>query len=169
MSLGVDSWLYSSYSFIHFASRQSDAIIIGDNTGIYDGTFFDLGENGSLSIGDYCTVVGAVFCCDGHVQIDDYALIAHEVVFANGSIAIPAHANIHLPEIQKPDRAYRIRAGDAMPSIRVRTNAWIGAKSILLEGADIGENSIVAASTVVSFAVPSNSLVYGNPARIRNR
>ena len=50
----------------------------------------------------------------------------------------------------------------------VRVGRWcfIGARSLILPGVDIGDGSIVAAGAVVTKRVPPGSMVAGNPARI---
>jgi serine acetyltransferase len=41
---------------------------------------------------------------------------------------------------------------------------WLGDRSTVLKGVSIGDNSIVAASSVVTKDVPANVIVAGNPA-----
>lgn len=49
----------------------------------------------------------------------------------------------------------------------IGNNVWIGSHSIILPQAqNIGENSIIAAGSVVTKDVPPNVIVGGNPARI---
>ena len=43
--------------------------------------------------------------------------------------------------------------------------SFIGAGSVILEGMKVGDNSIVGAGSVVTKDVPSNVVVYGNPAK----
>jgi acetyltransferase-like isoleucine patch superfamily enzyme len=50
--------------------------------------------------------------------------------------------------------------------VAIGRNAWIGARAILLGGADIGEGAIVGAGAVVDFPVPAFAIVAGNPARV---
>lgn len=50
--------------------------------------------------------------------------------------------------------------------IHVEANVWIAAGAIVLGGVTIGENSVVAAGSVVTRDVPPNTLVGGNPATV---
>lgn len=50
--------------------------------------------------------------------------------------------------------------------IIIGENVWVGQYSRINKGVTIGDNSIVAANTVVTKDVPSNSIVAGNPGRI---
>ncbi|MGZ9898564.1 acyltransferase [Shewanella gaetbuli] len=43
---------------------------------------------------------------------------------------------------------------------------FVGANSIVLPGVVVGDNVIIAAGSVVTKDVPSNSIVAGNPAKI---
>jgi acetyltransferase-like isoleucine patch superfamily enzyme len=49
--------------------------------------------------------------------------------------------------------------------IVIKNNAWIGASATILPGITIGENSIVAAGSIVTKDVPANTIVAGNPAK----
>lgn len=50
--------------------------------------------------------------------------------------------------------------------IRIKKHAWIGANAMILPGVTIGENSVVAGSSVVTKDVPDNVVVGGNPAKV---
>jgi maltose O-acetyltransferase len=50
--------------------------------------------------------------------------------------------------------------------IDIGDGVFIGAASILLPGASIGENSIIGAGSVVVSKIPSNVVAAGNPARV---
>jgi acetyltransferase-like isoleucine patch superfamily enzyme len=150
--LGEGTWLYSAYAFRHFASTRPVAVRVGRRTGVYDGTFFDLGPEGEVVIGDACTVVGAVFATNGRVTLGDHVFIAHEVTFADTPFATPAPA-----------------AGPVRRGIQVGNTAWIGARAILLDGARVGDGAVVGAAAVVDFDVPPRAVVAGNPARVVGR
>jgi acetyltransferase-like isoleucine patch superfamily enzyme len=50
--------------------------------------------------------------------------------------------------------------------ITVDDGAWIGTGAIILDGVNVGHNSIVGAGAVVSKDVPPWTVVLGNPARV---
>lgn len=50
--------------------------------------------------------------------------------------------------------------------IAIEQGVWIAAGATILGGVTIGENSVVAAGSVVTKDVPPNTLVGGNPARV---
>jgi acetyltransferase-like isoleucine patch superfamily enzyme len=153
--LGKRSWLYSSFAFLHYQSTRPRGVSIGEDSGLYAGTFFDLGPDGEVEIGNYCTLVGAIICSNKHVTIGDYAFIAHEVVIADSWAAVPDFSIV------------RNQKNADGGGITIGSNAWIGAGAVLLSGARVGEGAIVAAQCVVDFEVPDFAMVAGNPAKIR--
>ena len=50
--------------------------------------------------------------------------------------------------------------------IAIEQGVWIAAGATILGGVTIGENSVVAAGSVVTKDVPPNTLAGGNPARV---
>lgn len=52
-----------------------------------------------------------------------------------------------------------------LKKVKVKKNAWIGAGAIICPGVTIGENSIIAAGSVVTKDVPDNCVYGGNPAK----
>ena len=50
--------------------------------------------------------------------------------------------------------------------ISIERNVWIAAGATIIGGVTVGENSVVAAGSVVTKDVPPNTLVGGNPARV---
>jgi acetyltransferase-like isoleucine patch superfamily enzyme len=155
--LGERSWLFSSYVFLRYRSLRPCGLRVGHDTGVYGGTFFDLGPRGEAEVGDYCTLVSAIVSVNSRVVIEDYVFIAHEVTIADAVAAVP-------PTEETPADP------DPPPtSVVVRRNAWVCARAILLAGADVGEGAIVGAGAVVDFPVPAYAVVAGNPARVVGR
>jgi maltose O-acetyltransferase len=59
----------------------------------------------------------------------------------------------------------RNKTGYGLP-IQLGDSVWIGGSSVILAGVHIGDNSIVAAGSVVTKDVPPNVIVAGNPAKL---
>lgn len=144
--VGERSWIYSSFAFLHC---QTSDIAIGDDTGIYLGTMFDLGRSASLHIGRYCTIVNPVISSNDAVRIGDFVFVAHGVVIA-GSPSV-------LPLGERTDDGGDIDIGD---------DCWLGAEAIVLGPATLGRGVIVGAGAVVTGDIPAFSIVAGNPGRI---
>lgn len=152
--VGERCYLYSSFAFLHYRSTRPIGVRIGDDTGVYEGTVFDLGPEGEVTIGKLSTIVAPTFSTNGSVTIGDYAFISNDVFFADVGAPVPPDAGV------SPDatpKGSRVTVGD---------NVWIGARVVLLDGAELGEGAIVGAGSVVDFSVPPYAVVAGNPARI---
>lgn len=147
------SWLYSSFAFLHYASARECGVSIGHDTGVYAGTFFDLGPDGQVRIGKFSTVVGTIFCTNRLVEVGDYTFVSHEVVIADQPHATPA-----------PDPS-RWTERDNEPIV-LGECSWVGARAVLLAGARLGVGAVVGAASVVDFEVPDYAIVAGNPARV---
>lgn len=50
--------------------------------------------------------------------------------------------------------------------VTICNKSWIGMRSVILKGVEIGEGAIVAAGSVVTKSVPPWTIVGGNPARV---
>lgn len=91
-----------------------------------------------------------VFLDLGGIIIEDNVLIAPKVSLLSESHPLdPKERHALVPK-----------------AIHLKKNAWIGAGATILQGVTIGENSVVAAGSVVSKDVPDNTVVGGIPAKI---
>ena len=86
----------------------------------------------------------------GGITIDDGVLIAPKVSLLSEGHPLSSQERHSL--VPRP--------------IHIKKNAWIGANATILYGVTIGENSVVAAGSVVSKDVPDNVVVGGTPAKI---
>jgi acetyltransferase-like isoleucine patch superfamily enzyme len=86
----------------------------------------------------------------GGITIEDGVLIAPKV-----SLLSEGHP-------LSPDKRHSL----VPKPIHIKKNAWIGANATILYGVTIGDNSVVAAGSVVSKDVPDNVVVGGTPAKI---
>jgi acetyltransferase-like isoleucine patch superfamily enzyme len=150
VTIGARSWLYSAMAFMRYRSCRPSGVTIGTDSGLYKGTYFDLGPEGEVRIGDYCALVGVIIASNGCVEIGNYTFISHQVVLADGFAAIP-HGEV---------------AATCGTGITIHENVWIGTRVVVLGGVRIGEGAIIGAGTVVDSDVPPYAILAGNPARV---
>jgi acetyltransferase-like isoleucine patch superfamily enzyme len=74
--------------------------------------------------------------------------------------------NVSLITSGHPVAPSQRRAGVTAAPIVIEKNVWLGAGVTIIGGVTVGENSVVAAGSVVTKDVPPNTLVGGNPARL---
>jgi acetyltransferase-like isoleucine patch superfamily enzyme len=85
------------------------------------------------------------------VTIEDNVVISMQTT-------IITHQDLNKSELRFQ---YPPTSGDVV----IRSNSYIGANTLILQGVEVGENSIVAAGSVVIKNVPPYSVVAGIPAR----
>jgi acetyltransferase-like isoleucine patch superfamily enzyme len=74
--------------------------------------------------------------------------------------------NVNIITSGHPIEPARRRDGVTAKPVVIERNVWIAAGVTIIGGVTVGENSVVAAGSVVTKDVPPNTLVGGNPARI---
>ena len=112
---------------------------------------FHINFGRQLRIGKNVFINHACSCVDlGGITIEDNVLIGPRV-----NLVSENHP------INPADRQYLVGA-----PVVIKRNAWIGAAATILPGVTVGENSIVAAGSVVTKDVPPNTIVGGVPAKV---
>ncbi len=105
-----------------------------------------------------------------NTKIGKYVFINFDCTFLDlGGITIEDNVML-APKVSLLSEGHPISAKDRQMlttgKIHLKKNAWIGANATILQGVTIGENSVVAAGSVVSKDVPDNVVVGGTPAKI---
>lgn len=115
----------------------------------------------SVYVGD-----GTIVSAAAEVVIGQATLLAHGVqVFDNDSHPIdPDERARHFRMIVGQERPGSVKIGKA--PVRIGQRCWIGMQSFVLKGVTIGDDSIIAAGSVVVSDVPKGALAGGNPARL---
>ncbi|MFO7569372.1 MAG: acyltransferase [Smithellaceae bacterium] len=127
---------------------------IGDGTKI--GTFVEVQKN--AFIGRNCKIQSHTFICEG-VTIEDEVFVGHGVTFVNDSY----------PRATAAGGQLQTEADWKVEPTLVKKGASIGSGSTILANITIGENAIIGAGSVVTKDVPANTIVAGNPARVKRQ
>ncbi len=125
------------WAFAHISS----GVVIGDNCNICDHTFIER----NVWIGNNVTIKSGVYIWDG-VRIHNDVFIGPNVTFTN--------------DLRPRSKRYP----EKYLEIIVEQGASIGANSTIVAGNRIGKYAMVGAGSVVTKAIPNNTLWYGNPA-----
>ncbi len=153
VAFGDRTWLHSAFAFLHYRSQRPCGVSVGHDTGLYKGTFFDLGPDAELRIGSYCTLVHVIVSSNRRVTVGDYVFMAHEVVIADDAHAQPRHLPLAGP-------------GGAALGATIEDDVWIGARAAVIGAVRVGRGAIIGAGAVVTGDVSPFAIVAGNPARV---
>lgn len=139
-------------------TRQSGSIILGWIVGL--GTQVgiavigeDSGHPATLRIGNHTHIQDRTHInCHNSIMIGDHCAISWDVEILDTDI----HSIIG-------------ESGQALPRtapVAIEDRVWIGTRSIILKGATIGHDSVVAAGAIVTQSIPPFSICAGSPARV---
>lgn len=110
-----------------------------------------------ICIGDRVALSGtSITCRTTSIEIGNGTIIAPNVIIVDSDFHRPWP-----PENRTYEMGY-----DRDRSVKINKNVWIGMNSIILKGVNIGENSIIAAGSVVVNDIPANVIAGGNPAKV---
>ena len=117
---------------------------IGHHVSVWNGTTIDYGCEIGHHVKIHCNCYIAQYSV-----LEDHVFLAPGVVLANDLFPGSAHA---MQLLQGPI---------------IRKGAQIGVNVTILPGVEIGARAIIGAGSVVTSDVPADSVVWGNPARVR--
>ena len=122
-----------------------------ENCQFYNGVRLEVYRGASLFIGNGTYLNrNTVIITVGNIKIGKNCRIGWDVVIMDSDLH-PVDA-LDQPTESKP--------------VIIGNDVWIGCRSIILKGVQIGDGSAVAAGSIVTKDVPPNSIVGGVPARI---
>ncbi len=140
-----------------FVPRGPGHIVIGNNVEMHGGahpvTLFTHAPDAELLIGNNVFLSGTRFGCALLIDVADDCILSDCRIMDSDFHSI-------WPDRHSPDAIV-----ETAPVI-IERNVWIATGVIILKGVTIGENSVVAAGSVVVKDLPANCLAAGNPARV---
>jgi len=133
--------------------RKYMSVLIGQEVdegfGLFPPFYTNCGKNIHLGKNVFINS-GCHFQDQGGIYIGDGTFIGHNVVLATLNHDLNPNSR-----------------GDMWPKpIHLGKKVWIGSGAIILPGVTIGDNSVIAAGSVVTKNVPENSVYGGNPAKL---
>ena len=160
---GINPFCIQSYGFLFI--RNQGKIKLGKGIVVNSNRFANIiggatsssimvGPNGNLEIGDRVAMSNTTICCREEIIIENGVMIG-------GGCCI-WDTDFH--PINSEQRKIDPNTNYKNKPIRIETNAFIGAHSIILKGVTIGKNSVVGAGSVVRVSIPENEIWAGNPA-----
>ena len=166
VEFGEGFYCESAQIFRFIKTTAPGAVVIGNHVSCYAGCSFSIGPNGACKIGDFTLLNGALIMAEHRIEIGSHCLISWNVGIADSDFH-PLEPAQRLVDARALAPFYRDRP--ARPTLRtapvsIADNVWIGMNAVILKGVSVGENSVVAAGSVVTKPVPANVVVAGNPA-----
>lgn len=143
-------------SSIHYCSeiRHKKNVSLGERSILYKKQSIYLGREGKFSMGK-----------DSHIAPYGYFLVEDKSISIGNDVAVGPRcsffcsSNTHSPE--KPLFRENYVKGD----IRIGNNVFIGAHCVVLPGSEIGDDSIIAANSLVKGKLESGWVYSGSPCK----
>lgn len=149
--------------------KKNDHIVITDNLDVHESLDLDLSQESNVIIDDN-------FISRNNVSIrsrEDSILEIGKNVFFNNNCVLTCRKKIIIgdgviigPNVSIFDHDHDYKSSRRQieyicEEIIIGDNVWIGANACILKGVTIGENSVIAAGTVVSENVDKNTIYFG--------
>jgi acetyltransferase-like isoleucine patch superfamily enzyme len=111
---------------------------------------------GPLRIGERVAIATGVFIAthEGGIEIGDDSMIGPNSVIVGvnyryDKLTVPVH-----------------QQGTTSKGIRIGKDVWLGGNVVVMDGASIGDHTIVGPGSVVSGALPDRVIASGSPAKV---
>jgi len=158
-SCGTNLTIYNGMPYL----QGNPKIVIGNDVTIacctiatghaYDTPTLIIGNNSTIGYGNTISFADKI-------TIGNNVKLAENVFLADNN-GHPMHPDARLHDLPIPK--------SEISPITIGDNVWIGRNCVILKGVKIGENSIIAANTIVTKSVPPNTIIKpGREEAIRN-
>lgn len=155
---------------------SGNGLWIGDGS-VASGLHFELGSACSVSIGEGCNL-GNMFVClrqRAHLSIGarsgfngDVRVLLHEParVAIGAGCLFASGVDVTASDMHSILDAVSGQRINPSKDVDIEARVWIGQRAMVLKGAHIGHDSVIAACAVVAGAIPPNCIAAGVPARV---
>lgn len=130
-----------------------------------------LSDNVMISIHGVKKIGGGRIYCADNVNINAECMLVASSDITIGKNSTLAYRTL-LTTNANPNAPYNELCKIYPPihkEIRIGDNVWVGAGVIVLPGCRIGNNSVIAAGSVVCSDIPDNCMAAGVPAKVKKQ
>jgi acetyltransferase-like isoleucine patch superfamily enzyme len=160
------SYVSTTLCFKQYRSRAGVGLRMGVGASCYDGTMFDVGVAGEVTVGRYAMLNAVWITAEHRVEIGDNALISWNVIILD-SYRFSQDPVSRVAELEFiSSRSERSPPSGGASPVTICDNVWIGFDCCILPGVNIGEGSVIGAKSVVRGDIPAGVVAAGNPARV---
>jgi len=161
--VGPGCFLERRQSFARFRSTRDPGLVIGRDVSVYMWTAFSVDPGGLVEIGDGSVLVGPSFMCAERISVGRRVVLSHQVVIADSDF------HPHDPEERRRDAEASAPGGDVSLRPRVEAapvviedDAFVGSRSIVVEGARVCRGAKLGAGVVLTASTPVIDSVTGD-------
>lgn len=164
-------FLGSNHRFTPFSVISLEDGAKKENVVIEDGVWAEgkicVQNEGKVRLCEHCKIATTtIIMCSNSVTIGAYTAIAEQTTICdnnNHPISPAFRKKMRLTPVGDQMRMWKYSSS---APIVIGENCWIGSHVRICKGVTIGDNSVVAACSVVTKDVPANCIVAGNPAKV---
>jgi acetyltransferase-like isoleucine patch superfamily enzyme len=140
---------------------------MGEN-GISLGRNFRLGDYSRIIVSGTLSNIGSGVIVGDNVGIGEFAYIGGAGgVEIGANTIVGQYFSVHPENHIYSDQNLLIRMqGIKRVGIKIGEDCWLGSKTTILDGVNLGSRCVVAAGSVVTKSFPSGSVIGGVPARV---
>lgn len=157
----------------HIKISGKNEIYLGKNTIIKEANIGIKGENNKIIFEDNCSLRGVIVRFNANNSIlkigNGTTTEGVTIVMGDGNIIIRENCmfskNIEIRNTDSHKIIFKDGKINKNRDIKIGNNVWVGLRSLILKGSEIGENSIIGAGSVVTGAFEKNSIIVGSPAK----
>ena len=166
VQIGSDSVIAGDRAFKRFRSVQAPALIIGAHCTM-ENVSFALGEQGRVTIGEYCYFASVQLLCEMELTIGSYVMMGWNATIADTDFHPIAPADRIADAIAvSPLGNGRLRPPILRRPVIIEDDVWIGPNVTILKGVRIGAGAFIEPGTLVTRDVPPHTRLMGNPAHV---
>jgi acetyltransferase-like isoleucine patch superfamily enzyme len=168
IQVGRDCFLEATGSFATFKSRLDPGLVLGDRVAVYGWTKFTISGQAYLEVGDDSVLVGPHFMSNNRITIGKRVVIGYHVLMADWDMhpIDPDLRRIEAEAMAPLGHPEQVRQPVELGTITIGDDVCIGAGTMILKDATIGDGARVHAGSVVTSNVPPGVVVAGSPARV---